>query len=61
MIEESDMTLEQLHARWRAAASAAEGLPPGSRERAAAEERSARAAEAYRYRLEVMAQDLRDG
>lgn len=61
MIEESDLTLEQLHARWRAAQAAAEGLPPGSVERAAAEEGSAQAAAAYRYRLEVMAQDLRDG
>ena len=61
MIDESDLTLEQLHERLRAAESAVDRSAPGSPERDAAAHRAAQAAEAYRYRLEVMAQDLRDG
>lgn len=61
MIEDSDLTLEQLHDRWHEAQAAVAGSAPGSPEREAAVKRATMAEEAHRYRLEVMAQDLRDG
>lgn len=61
MLDVDDLTTDQLLAAWREAEIEVNGTAIGTREHAAALERSERANEAYRLRLEAMKDDLRDG
>jgi len=61
MFDVDDLTTEQLLAGWREAELEVNGTAIGTAEHAAALQRSEKADEAYRLRLEVMKDDLRDG
>jgi hypothetical protein len=61
MLDVDDLTAEQLLAAWRQAEIEVIGTAIGTTEHAAALQRSEKANEAYRLRLEAMKDDLRDG
>jgi hypothetical protein len=61
MLHVDDLTTDQLLEAWREAEIEVNGTAIGTPEHAAALERSERANEAYRLRLEAMKDDRRDG
>ena len=61
MLDVDDLTAEQLLAAWREAEIEVNGTALGTAEHAAALQRSEKANEVYRLRLEAMKDDLRDG
>jgi hypothetical protein len=61
MLDVDDLTTEQLLEAWRDAEIAVNGTAIGTADHAAALQRSEKANEAYRLRLEAMKDDLRDG
>jgi hypothetical protein len=61
MLDVDDLTTEELLRAWRDAEIEVNGTAIGTAEHATALQRSEKACDAYRLRLEAMKDDLRDG
>ena len=61
MLDEQDLTTDQLLDGWRQAEIEVNGTSRGTKEHDEALRRSEEARQAYQVRLDVMKEDLRDG
>ncbi len=61
MLDERDLTTDQLLDAWRQAEIDVNGTSRGTKEHDDALRRSEKARQAYQVRLDVMKEDLRDG